>query len=88
MYISTRTVKQNVEPLEIGCPLKKGSPSEDNRGATLFAETLNELSARYSVTAGYVVILFGGARRGDDIDFITYPLAENSVVGGFGISRL
>ncbi len=51
-------------------------------------KTLNELSARYSVIAGYVAILFGGARRSDDIDFITYPLAEDAAVGGFGISRL
>jgi hypothetical protein len=49
----------------------------------LFAETLNELSARYSVIAGYVAILFGGARRSDDIDFITYPLTEDTAVGGF-----
>jgi hypothetical protein len=43
----------------------------------LFAETLNELGVRYSVIAGYVAILFGRARRSDDIDFITYPLAED-----------
>jgi predicted nucleotidyltransferase len=56
--------------------LEKSSLSEDDRIAMLFAETLNELGVRYSVIAGYVAILFGRARRSDDIDFITYPLAE------------
>jgi hypothetical protein len=57
--------------------LEKSSLSEDDRIAMLFAETLNELGVRYSVIAGYVAILFGRARRSDDIDFITYPLAED-----------
>ena len=57
--------------------LEKNSLSEDDRIAMLFAETLNELGVRYSVIAGYVAILFGRARRSDDIDFITYPLAED-----------
>ena len=57
--------------------LEKNSLSEDDRIAMLFAETLNELGVRYSVIAGYVAILFGRARRSDDIDFITYPLAKD-----------
>ncbi len=57
--------------------LEKSSLSEDDRIAMLFAENLNELGVRYSVIAGYVAILFGRARGSDDIDFITYPLAED-----------
>ena len=57
--------------------LEKNSLSEDDRIAMLFAETLNELGVQYSVIAGYVAILFGRARRSDDIDFITYPLAKD-----------
>jgi hypothetical protein len=68
--------------------LEKSSLSEDDRIAMLFAETLNELGVRYSVIAGYVAILFGRARRNDDINLITYPLAEDTAVGGFGVSGL
>ncbi len=47
-----------------------------------FASILEDLGIRYVVVAGYVAILFGRARRSDDIDFIVEPL------GGEEFTRL
>lgn len=48
--------------------------------ATRFSEVLDGYGLGYAVVAGYVAILFGRARRSDDVDFLIMPIAENKFV--------
>ncbi len=45
-----------------------------------FAEILEGLGIRYAVVAGYVAILFGRARRSDDIDFVAEDVTEEGFI--------
>ncbi|MGB9728370.1 MAG: hypothetical protein ACP5GU_01620 [Thermoprotei archaeon] len=45
-----------------------------------FARVLEEFSLKYAVVAGYIAILFGRARRSDDIDFIVEKINEDIFV--------
>jgi len=45
-----------------------------------FAEVLDGAGVRYVVVAGYVAILFGRARRSDDVDFIVERVDEDGFV--------
>lgn len=42
---------------------------------------LDEAGVRYVVVAGYVAILFGRARRSEDVDFIVERIDEGRFVG-------
>ncbi|MCE4613673.1 MAG: hypothetical protein F7C07_07590 [Desulfurococcales archaeon] len=63
--------------------------------ATRFARVLEEAGVGYAVVAGYVAILFGRARRSDDIDFILNGVDEGVFVelceaarrAGFGLMQ-
>jgi len=48
--------------------------------ALRFAEILDGVGVRYVVVAGYVAILFGRARRSDDVDFIVERIDEEGFV--------
>ncbi len=50
--------------------LRKDSMTPEDKVSLRFSEVLNNLGIKYAVVAGYVAILFGRARRSDDIDFI------------------
>jgi len=45
-----------------------------------FAGVLDEVGIRYAVVARYVAILFGRARRSDDVDFIVERIDEGRFV--------
>jgi len=45
-----------------------------------FAEVLDEAGVRYVVVEGYVAILFGRARRSDDVDFVVERISEDEFV--------
>ena len=65
--------------------------SPEDRIATRFAGILEELGVGYVIVAGYIAILFGRARRSDDVDFLVehitlekfFELCEKLRVGGF-----
>lgn len=48
--------------------------------ATRFSKVLDDHGLDYAVVAGYVAILFGRARRSDDVDFLIMPLTEKEFV--------
>jgi len=45
--------------------------------ASKFASVIEEAGVRYAIVAGYIAILFGRARRSDDIDFVLEYLGED-----------
>lgn len=59
--------------------MKKALLPEDDI-AFRFAGVLDEIGVRYAVVAGYVAILFGRARRSDDVDFIVEWIDESRFV--------
>jgi len=59
--------------------MKKTLLPEDDI-AFRFVRVLDEVGVRYVVVAGYVAILFGRARRSDDVDFIVEQIDENRFV--------
>jgi len=48
--------------------------------ASRFAAVIEEAGVRYAIVAGYIAILFGRARRSDDIDFVLEYLGEDGFV--------
>ena len=48
--------------------------------ATRFSKVLDDHGLDYAVVAGYVTILFGRARRSDDVGFLIMPLTEKEFV--------
>ncbi len=50
--------------------LRKDSMAPEDDVSLRFSSVLNSLGIKYAIVAGYVAILFGRARRSDDIDFI------------------
>jgi len=48
--------------------------------ASKFAAVIDEAGVRYAIVAGYIAILFGRARRSDDIDFVLEYLGEDKFV--------
>ena len=48
--------------------------------ATRFSKVLDDHGLDYAVVAGYVAILFGRARRSDDVGFLIMPLTEKEFV--------
>jgi len=59
--------------------MKKTLLPEDDI-AFRFVRVLDEVGIRYVVVAGYVAILFGRARRSDDVDFIVEQIDEERFV--------
>ncbi len=57
--------------------LEKEILTIEDRLAIMFSKTLNDIGIRYSIVAGYVAILFGRARRSDDIDFISERIEQD-----------
>ncbi len=50
--------------------------SPEDYVAIAFARVLEDLGIKYAVVAGYIAILFGRARRSDDIDFLAESVDE------------
>ena len=48
--------------------------------ASKFAAVIDEAGVRYAIVTGYIAILFGRARRSDDIDFVLEYLGEDRFV--------
>lgn len=57
--------------------LSKPKLTPEDTIALNFAKTLEEHKIKYVIVAGYIAILFGRARRSDDIDFIA-DIDENT----------
>ena len=60
--------------------LNKPRLAPEDEVALTFSEVLEELGLDYVVVAGYVAILFGRARRSDDIDFILERVSEEGFI--------
>ena len=56
--------------------VEKESISPEDELALKFASALEKFGVEYAVVAGYIAILFGRARRSDDVDFIAKQVSE------------
>lgn len=65
----------SVDPARRVIYLRKNSMTPEDKVSLGFAKVLNEQGIKYAIVAGYVAILFGRARRGDGIDFISDHLS-------------